>query len=261
MTKRFRLKKRNMIAMLLAALVLTVALAGGSLAYFSDNREMTNVFTAGNVYITLTEAAVKSDGKGNLIEDTESPRVEGVAIDSATDVYNNYGMLFPGKVMHKDPTITNTGDDAAWIAAKIIITDGNGDINKLYGYENYQEIDIHSIFSGGLLASTIHVGTWNGIEDVCYNDQHAMVQVADAGNGVYEFYFFIKTALEAGETVMIFDTMTVDPEFTNTDMQQLAQLEVTVQAFAVQMFGFDDCYTAMCRAFPEYFGAVSPTQE
>lgn len=258
MTKLFKLKKRNMIAMLLATLVLIIASAGGTIAYFSDSREMTNVFTAGNVYISLTEAAVKSDGYGNLIEDPDSPRVEGVAIDSTTDVYHNYGVLFPGKVMYKDPTITNTGDDSAWIAAKIIISDGVGDINKLFGYENQQEIDIRAMLSGGLLDSVVRVGSWNGMENVCYNDLHAMVQVSDAKKGVYEFYFFFNAALDEGESALIFDTMTIDPEFTNSQMQEMAELEITVQAFAVQTFGFRDCYTAMCRAFPEHFGAVSP---
>ena len=256
----FKLTKSNILAIALVVCVAVIAITGGSLAYFSDSKEMTNVFTAGNVYITLTEAAVKSDGLGNLIEDTEAPRVEGVAIDSTTGVQHNYGVLFPGKIMHKDPLITNIGEDEAWIAAKIIITDGSGDINKLFGYENHEEIDIRGLLSGALLDERIHVGVWNGMEDVCYNDNYAMVQVADAGSGVYEFYFFLNATLLTGESVEIFNTMFIDPEFSNTDMQELANLEITVQAFAVQTFGFESCYAAMCRAFPEYFGAVAPIE-
>ena len=184
--KLFRFLKSNISAITLVALVVIIATAGSSIAYFSDNKEMTNVFTAGNVYISLSEAAVKNDGYGNLIEDTDAPRIQGVAVDSDTKVQQNYGVLFPGKVMHKDPTIANTGDDTAWVAAKIIITDGSGDINKLYGYENQQEIDLRALLSGGVLDGAIHVGDWNGIENVCYNDRHALVQVADAGKGVYE---------------------------------------------------------------------------
>ena len=257
--------KSNMLVISLLVLVAAIVTTGGSIAYFSDNKEMSNVFTAGNVYISLTEAAVKSDGFGNLIEDPDSPRVEGVAIDSNTEAEHNYGVLFPGKVMHKDPTVKNTGDDPAWIAAKVIFTDGEGNINRLLGYPNSEEIDIRAILSGGVLDGTpddvIHVGTWNGFENACYDSVHAMVQVADAANGVYEFYFFFNAALMMGEEIQLFNTMTVDPEFTNTDMQEFAHLEITVQAFAVQTFGFDDCYTAMCAAFPEHFGAVSRTSE
>ena len=253
--------KSNILAISLIVLAAVIASAGGSIAYFSDNREMSNVFTAGNVYISLTEAAVKSDSRGNLIEDTESPRIHGVAIDSNEEAVHDYGMLFPGKVMHKDPTIENTGDDDAWIAAKVIITDGHGNINNLFGYENSQEIDIRALFSGGVLDGAIHVGPWNGFENACYDELHAMVQVADAENGVYEYFFFFNESLATGEKILLFDTMTVDPEFNNTDMQEFANLEVTVQAFAVQKFGFDNAYTAMCAAFPEHFGALSQAQE
>ena len=255
--------KSNILVISLVVLVAVIATAGGTIAYFSDNREMSNVFTAGNVYISLTEAAVKSDGRGNLVEDTEAPRVQGVAIDSDTDVKHNFGVLFPGKVMHKDPTIQNTGDDPAWIAAKIIITDGDGDINKLFGYQNSEEIDIRALLSGGVLdgTGTLHVGTWNGMENVCYDDAHAMVQVADAANGVYEFYFFFNKALVKDEKILLFDTMTVNHEFTNSDMQEFANLEITVQAFAVQTFGFDSCYTAMRTAFADHFELVSQAQE
>ena len=249
--------KSNITAITIVALVVIIATAGSSIAYFSDNKEINNVFTAGNVYVSLTEAAVKSDGVGNLIEDPDAPRIEGVAVDSETKVQNNYGVLFPGKVMYKDPTIANIGDDSAWIAAKIIITDGSGDINRLYGYENSQEIDLRALLSGGVLDQGIYVGDWNGMENVCYNDEHAMVQVANAGNGVYEFFFFFKAELAPGEEFVLFDTMFIDPEFTNEQMREFANLELTVQAFAVQTFGFKDCYTAMCRAFPKHFEAVS----
>lgn len=253
----FKMKKLNILALALVVCVTIIAVVGGSVAYFSDAKEMTNVFTAGNVYITLTEAAVKSDGLGNLVEDTESPRVEGVAIDAVGSAPHNYGVLFPGKVMHKDPLITNVGDDEAWIAAKIIISDGIGDINKLFGYENSEEIDIKGMLSGALLDEKVRMGIWNGFENVIYNDHFSMIQVANAETGIYEFYFFINAALASGDSIEIFNTMIIEPEFSNEQMQELSNLEITVQAFAVQTFGFNDCYTAMCRAFPEYFASVA----
>ena len=253
----FKLTKSNILAIILVLGVVVIATAGGSIAYFTDDREMTNVFTIGGVYISLTEAAVKSDAMGNLIEDTDAARIHGVAIDSNENAVNNYGVLFPGKVMHKDPTITNTGNDAAWVAAKVILTDGSGDINKLYGFTNSQLIDIKDLLSGALLDETMHVGVWNGMDNVCYNENYAMVQVADATNGVYEFYFFINAALLKDESVELFDTMSIDPMFGNAEMQEMANLEITVQAFAVQTFGFESCYAAMCQAFPNHFAKVT----
>lgn len=255
--KRIKLRKLHIVAIVLVLSVSMIAATGGTLAYFTDDREMTNIFTAGNVYISLTEAEVKNDGAGNLIEDTDKPRVQGVAIDSTEDVKHNYGTLYPGKIIHKDPTIKNTGGDPAWIAAKIIITDGNGDINKLYGFPNSEYIDIKLLLSGGLLGEDVHVGTWNGLHDVNYNGNYAMVQVPDAANGVYEFYFFILNQCEKDAEIELFDTMEIFPEFDSTDMKELAGLEITVQAFAVQTFGFENVYFAMTRAFPDHFGKLT----
>ena len=257
MKKTLKFRKSYIFALVLVVCVIVIAASRGTIAYFSDDQEITNVFTAGNIYITLSEAAVKDDGYGNLIEDTESPRVEGVAINSTENVHHNFGMLYPGKVMHKDPTITNTGSDPAWVAAKVIITDGRGDINKLFGYFNSEYIDVQLLLSGALLDEACYYGEWNGIEGVTYNDYFAMIQIPDVLNGTYEFYFFINPQLSVGEEVEIFNTMTIDPAFTNADMQELGELEITVQAFGVQVFGFASCFEAMTEAFPEYFGNIN----
>lgn len=252
-----KFKKLNIVAIVLMLAIAMIAATGGTLAYFTDDRELTNVFIAGNVYISLTEAAVKDDGTGNLIEDTQAPRVQGVAIDSTEDVRHNYGMLYPGKKMHKDPTIKNTGDDPAWVAAKIIVSDGDGDINQLYGFPNSEQIDIKQMLSGALFSQSVHVGKWKDFENAYYNDTYAMVQVADAANGVYEFYIFILNQCEKDKEIELFDTMTVLSDFTNSDMRELAGLEITVQAFAVQTYGFENVYYAMTRAFPEHFKKLS----
>ena len=245
-------KKIKLLTVIAALLVMAMAIAGGSVAYFTDAKDITGVFVAGNVYIELSEAAVKKDATGNLVEDAESDRIVGGDIDG-TDVIRDFGKVFPGQTIHKDPTIENTGDDSAWVAAKIILTDGAGDIHKLFGYEGYDDIDIESFLSGGLLGESVRVGEWNGISDVCYNERYAMVQSASRERGVYEFYFFMLKSLESGESVEIFDTMTIDPFLDNSDMRELCEFQISVQAFAVQEFGFSSCYDAMQGAFLEHF--------
>ena len=251
--KRLKLKKSHIVAIALLLCVAMIAAAGGTLAYFTDDREITNVFTAGNVYISLTEAAVIDDGTGNLVEDATQPRVEGVAINSTEDAMHDYGRLYPGKTMHKDPTIKNTGEDDAWIAAKIILNDGAGDINHIYGFPNSQYLDLSLLLSGGLLDSGLYYGEWNGIQDVHYNDTCAIIQVPNVATGNYEFYFFILAEQHSGDEVELFDTMYILSDFNNSEMQELAELRITVQAFAVQTFGFADCYTAMTQAFSDHF--------
>lgn len=239
-------------AALAFVLLLSIMLTGGTLAYFTDSREETSVFTAGNVYITLTEAEVKADAVGNLVEDPSKDRMQGAEL-GAEEAIKDYGKIYPGQTIYKDPTITNTGDDGAWIAAKVVITDGRGDIHKLMGYYGVDAIDIEVLLQGGLLDEYIHVGVWNGIQKVCHNDNYAMVQVADRANGVYEFYFFMLKAAQKGDEIVLFDTMSIEPEWDNAQMRELVDLKIKVQAFAVQTFGFESCFDAMKGAFATHF--------
>lgn len=242
--------KLKLIAISLLVCVIALA-AGGSLAYFSDAKETTDVFSIGSIYVSLTQAAVKEDAAGNMVEDTESPRIEGGELNSPT--ISNNGKIFPGKTVFKDPTIKNVGDDPAWICAKVIIEDGTKDLHKVFGYEGYNEIDVKGLLRGGLLDEAVSVGVWNGIEDVRYNENYAMVQIADRQNDKFEFYFFIQNAAEAGDEVTVFEQIFFDPLLDYAQMTELSELKITVQAFAVQKLGFADCYTAMRTAFSSYF--------
>lgn len=239
-------------AALAFVLLLSIMLTGGTLAYFTDSREDISVFTAGNVYITLTEAEVKADAVGNLVEDPSKDRIEGAEL-GAEETIKDYGKIYPGQTIYKDPTITNTGDNGAWIAAKVVVSDGRGDIHKLMGYYGVDFIDIEVLLHGGLLDEYIHVGAWNGIQNVCHNDNYAMVQVADRANGVYEFYFFMLKATQKGDEIVLFDTMSIVPEWDNAQMCELVDLKIKVQAFAVQTFGFESCFDAMKGAFATHF--------
>ena len=247
--------KLKITAITLAITAIASALISGSIAFFTDSKENASVFTAGNVYIELSEAAVKADEGGNLIEDTSADRIYGSEInENGAIVVNDYGIVFPGQSIFKDPTIKNIGSSSAWVAAKVIIEDGAGDIHRLFNYnENYDDIDIEHLLSGGLLDENVHVGTWNGISDVCYNDRYAMIQNSNRTDGKYEFFFIMLQPLEKDDSVEIFDTVLFDPMFGNAEMVEFRELKITVQAFAVQTFGFSSCLDAMNGAFSEHF--------
>ena len=251
MRGKVKFTKAKLITLIVILCVAVIIATGGTLAYFTDSKEMTSVYTSGNVYIELTESAVKADASGNLVKDEEKPRIVGGSLDGAT--VNDYGVVFPGQTIYKDPTIKNVGLGKAWIAAKVIVTDGAGDLHKLFGYSEGDDIDITCFLDGGLLAESKHVKVWNGIENVCVGDDFAMAQVADRGNGRYEFFFFMLEEVDSDESVVLFDTMFIDPYLSGTDMLEFIQLTITVQAFAVQTFGFSDCYLAMRGAFEEHF--------
>lgn len=218
-------------------------------AYFSNTSKSSAVITAGNVSILFSEAAVTRDGTGNLVEDTHQPRIFG----SPSGTLHDYGMIYPGQQIHKDPTIQNTGTNAAYIAAKMSITDGDGDIHRVVGFPDYDEIDISMLFGGGLFDESSHFGVWNGIGDVTYSDTFAIVQIPHRDEGRYDIYFFLLQPLEHAETIVLFDKMFFAPEFKDKDMKEFRELRIDTYAYAVQTSGFTSCYEAMLGALPDHF--------
>ncbi len=90
------------IALIATAVITVAALAVGStLAFFTDKGEVTNVVTTGNVAITLTEPQFDQSTKG-------SRSVE----------------IMPGDIITKDPTVTNSGSNAAYVRCKVEIENG-----------------------------------------------------------------------------------------------------------------------------------------
>ena len=248
--KSQKIVKFNMYTSCILLVVLVLMFIGTTIAYFTDYKQMTATLTAGNVKITLSEAAVKRDDIGNVVEDPDQDRIYG---NADGDVIHEYGKIYPGMTIWKDPTITNIGDEAEWIAAKVTLTDGTGDLHHLIGYTGYQEVDIEQLLTGGLLDEHVEVDTWNGIEDVCFNDRYAMIQVADANNGIYEFYFLMLQPVEAGDSVVIFDQVVLNAMWNNEHMEELADLKIHVQAYGVQTFQMESCLQAMTTAFPDHF--------
>lgn len=249
MTKEQKIVKFNLIMSFTLLGIFLIMLVGITIAYFSDMKQNAYVLTSGNVNIMLSESAIKQDSTGNFVKDPDNMPIFGGKETTVRD----YGKIFPAQFVDKDPTITNTGDNSAWIAAKVILTDGEGDLRKVMGYEGFDALDIEVLLSGGLLDEEIHFGDWNGFENVCHNDRYAMLQNPNAADGVYEFYFIMLSPLKVGDSVTLFDRLTVPAEWDNAEMQELCDLKIQVQAFGVQTQHLGSCFEAMTEAFPDHF--------
>lgn len=241
-------EKRQLLLSVTMLVLFILLLVGTTIAYFSDSRQIKNTMTVGNVEIELTEAAVRRDSTGQLVVDPAAPRVVG-----GDSTVQNYGYIYPGTIIQKDPTIRNVGSEDAWIAARIVVTDGQGDLHKVMGYDTAPGIDIRMLLGGGLLDEAAHVGRWNGIDNVRYNDDYAMVQKADAVMGQYVFYLFLQNPFVSDDKVVLFDRLAVPPEWSSEQMQELKELNICVEAYGVQTFDLTSCYDAMTKAFPEQF--------
>ncbi len=93
------MKKRKLL--IAAIVLLLILLIGGAVAYFTDTETKTNTFTIGNVDITLTEPNwATADTNSNNVPDAAENKM-------------------PGEEIAKDPTITNVGENDAYIFAKV----------------------------------------------------------------------------------------------------------------------------------------------
>ena len=97
MKKLFKSKKAFSLTLLSLALIAVIVI-GGSAAYFTDQDEVTNVFTMGKIDIGLEEPGWnETDGLG----------------------------MFPGSVKTKDPTVTAV-EGQSYMRIRMELTDANG---------------------------------------------------------------------------------------------------------------------------------------
>ncbi len=104
------MNKKKLTTLVCSLALVGVIGVGASLAYFSDQDAATNVFTMGNIDITLTETGTNADG-------------------SAVGFVPGEGMVFdkqimPGDTVNKVPVVTvDSGSENAYLRAEITVGD------------------------------------------------------------------------------------------------------------------------------------------
>ena len=247
------MKKTRKVLAVVLAFVLTVSLSvAGTIAYLADTDSAKNTFTTGNVKIDLTEADVVEDANGNLVA---NGTIRNDVLDAEETAYD-YGKIYPGQTIFKDPTIELLeGSEDAYIAAVITVTDGEGDIEKLIGTGYEGLLGINKMVSGGFVKENDKMKPDHPLHGKLpvYGDETYSVYQKVVDEDTYKFYIFVEGVKSAGYTATLFDTITIDADWGNEEMAELANLSITVDAYAVQAHGFDDCYTAMTTAFDSVF--------
>ena len=236
-------KKITTVVLLLA--FLAIAVTGGTLAYFTDTDSATHTYTAGNVAIDLTEGAVAKNNSGNYeFIDRVNNRID--VGDNEQNVYD-FGKLYPAMTIDKDPTITNLGSEDAYVAAKITVNDGNGDIERILGTGYNGLIGIQKMVSGGYVKENDTMKSYNGLAPVYGDSTYSVYQQIE--NGEYVFYIFVEDPIAEDEKVVLFEKLSIPKEWDNDEMKEFKNLSITIDAFAVQAYGFNNCFDAMTTAF------------
>lgn len=199
--------KNTIICIAMAALLGVV----GVFAYLTDTDSQTNVFTMGDVTIDLTEPTWDN------YPDEDQDNVPDIAED-----------IWAGKVIAKDPTITNTGDNDAFVylmvtvpKAEVITAQEDGTPNPA----SVQQLFNYTVNTGWTLLKSNLTGADNNVYLYAYD-------TALAPNGVTNPALFNEI------------------EFVNVIEGQIAtdvQFDIPVVAYAIQS-NFGDGTTASTPA-------------
>lgn len=241
------MKKRILI---IAAIVCIVALIGfGTLAYFQDYKEVTNMFA-------VAGASDPNDPNGTmsttdlfsikLYETRYDETTDSVVADEITESGNVYDDLLPNTVITKDPTVENTGKYAAWIRMKVTLTNAN---NWMAAFQKH-DLKLTDIFRG------IDQNKWYGFA----------TEYDATGSGVLVLTCYLREALpaeddaataEKEDAATLFTSVKIPEELEVADLAALASFHVKVRAEAIQAANNG---ASAVEAFQNWDSTMAPVQ-
>lgn len=200
------MKKKSLALIVVASLMIASIATALTLAYFTDAKTATNTFTVGNVEIDLEEPNWQQPGVDDKVK------------------------INPGVPVDKDPFVTNTGANDAYVRVKVILS--NASAFKAAAAK-YSITDLDTIFGGH--NSGGKAGAW------------ARANIIDntAANTLTYVYNYNETLAKDDETNYVFTTVTLPSVFDNEDLQALeGTFNIKVVAEAIQTDGFLDAAAA-----------------
>ncbi len=210
---------KKKFALMATSLVLVAALAvGGTLAYLTSQDSVTNTFTVGNVTIKLDEAQANEDGS---------------LVENAGRVKENSYKLMPGHTYNKDPMVTVVkGSESSYIKMTVTVTKA-AELDAIFAPTG---ADLISIFEGYDNTKWIAKGN---------------TKDTDGDTRTYEFWYKEPVAASTADVELdaLFDSITVPGTITNDQLQNIAGMTITVNAYAIQADGFATAEDAWA-AFP-----------
>lgn len=214
------MNKRKTLLVAMALSMVAILAAGATLAYFTAEDEVKNVFTMGNVDISLDEApVVKTDDKWTA--DEEAARVKT----------NEYKDIYPGAVLPKDPTVHNDGSYEAYVRAKVVV-----DFNKLAGLQADKQL-FNGETADAELLSIVDIDTANWTFET---------YAVDFESRTVTYTYTLNEALAADTDAKLFSKVTIPTALTNEEVEAygLQNFTIDVLAEAIQTFGFENAEAA-----------------
>lgn len=224
------MKKKSLISMLATLSLVGVIMVGATLAYLTDKTDdVVNTFTIGKVDIDLTEPNWKPE--------------DGLDLE-------------PGAEIAKDPTVTNTGKNDAYVAVKVTGMDAmaavgfEADVNEgwvlvdengaaVEGWDGSLQDGIYAYAKNALAKDEKSVPLFNAVrftDNGVYNESFTINEVAvDETDESAGTYFVIEgvdktfaTEQEARDYIANLETL-----------QNTTSFDLVIKAYAIQTTGFD----------------------
>lgn len=212
------MKRSKPLVLALCAVLLVVGTILGTVAYLQDTASVVNTFTVGNVHLKLDEAVVDEKGEPT---------------GGRTETGNAYHLL-PGETYTKDPTVTVLkGSEESYVRMMLTLNCAS---------------ELDAIFApNGAVLTEIFKGydatKWTYVDVTRGNDNTI----------TYEFRYFETVEAEDNADLVLdalFDTVTVPNTMTGDQLATIADLEITVEAHAIQATGFanaDEAWVAFSK--------------
>ena len=218
------MKKKLVAGGLVAALAATT-IGGATLAYFTDEGDVSNTFTVGSgVSIKVDEAEVQKNDNNTW-----------TALATRTEEGVEYGDVYPGAVLPKDPTLTNTSE-ASGVYARMVVT-----IDSAAAWK--AACAAHNITDLGYIFGGYVEDDWS---------KASVVENTEADTITYTYEY--ERVLAAGEDATLFTSVTIPKEFTNAEMEKLGDFNIDIQGQAIQADGFANADAAFAALDTELAG-------
>ena len=259
--------KKKLLVLSLCVALAAIAIAGASLAYFTDTKSATNTFTVGNVKIDLIESRFHRTGSGNSGDTSLPPATtkaagkefipDGWTIftdDEIKEDAKTYAKdylavkgqnMVPGRGVAKCPYVINTGANDAYIRVRVMVPSAANN-------------DFVAVKDGGVItnqwcSTAIKNGEFIDGKGGGWNNAPAIERNVEKDGMKYDVYTFTRIEpLKAGKMTEwnVWNFIGIDKTATSADIQKAIDagaitatgdtmtLNVLVEADAIQAEGF-----------------------
>ena len=266
--------KKKLLVLSLCVVLAAIAIAGASLAYFTDTKSATNTFTVGNVKIDLIESRYHREGNDNS-GDTSIPDPTQTASgmkyvtdghkaftddeikeDAKTDQDNYLAVkgqnMVPGRGVAKCPYVVNTGANDAYIRIRVMIPSAANN--------DFVNVNDGGVITNQWCSSCMGTGEFIDGKGGGWDNAPAIDKASVTKDGVtYDVYTFTRIKpLKAGAMTEwnVWNFIGINKDATSADIQKAIDahaitatdntmtLNVLVEADAIQAEGFADAAAA-----------------